>query len=98
MSAGPAASLAFEWVAMAITVAARGHAEDPAVVAAPAGSSERKDQAAEPDALDVLEDDEVVVDEEAEDDALESDDFVAVAEEDEDAGELVDDEPRLSLR
>lgn len=72
------------------------------MVAAGAGSSERGNQAAEPDelVLDVLDDEEEAVDEEAEDDVFDSDDvldsdgFVA----DEDAGALLDDEPRLSLR
>lgn len=51
--------------------------------------------------LDVLDDEEEAVDEEAEDDVFDSDDdldsdgFVA---DDEDAGALLDDEPRLSLR
>jgi hypothetical protein len=88
---------------MAHTVSAREYAEDPAVVAARAGSSERGNQAAEPDelVLDVLDDEEEAVDEEAEDDVFDSDDdfdsdgFVA---DDEDAGALLDDEPRLSLR
>jgi hypothetical protein len=84
---------------MAHTVAAREHVKDPAVVAAAAGSSERWNQAAEPDVLDVfdvLEDEEEVLDEAAGDDVLDSDAFVAV--DDEDAGALLDDEPRLSLR
>ena len=85
---------------MAITVAAAGHAKDPAVGAAAAGSLERKNQAAEPDALDALDDDEEDDDEvEAEAaGALESDDDFVFVVEDVDAGELVDEEPRLSLR
>ncbi|GGT22137.1 hypothetical protein GCM10010271_26860 [Streptomyces kurssanovii] len=49
--------------------------------------------------LDVLEDEEEAVEEAAGDDAFVSDeDFVPVEDEEVDAGELLDDEPRLSLR
>lgn len=90
---------------MAITVAVRahaknlvGHTENPVGGAAATGFSEDGDQAAEPDELDdEAEDveDEEDVDEDAAD-ALDSD--FALGVEDADAGELLDDEPRLSLR
>jgi hypothetical protein len=84
---------------MTITVAAGAHAKNPAVVMCRAGSRKRRNQAAEPDALDVLEDEEEAVEEAAGDDAFVSDeDFVPVDDEEVDAGELLDDEPRLSLR
>jgi hypothetical protein len=84
---------------MAITLASGAHAKNPAEVGCRAGSRKREDQAAEPDALDVLEDEEEAVEEAAVDAVFVSDeDFVPVDDEEVDAGELLDDEPRLSLR
>lgn len=63
------------------------------------GVSASEDQAAEPEALDVLEDEEEAVEAAAVDAVFVSDeDFVPVDDAEVDVGELLDDEPRLSLR
>jgi hypothetical protein len=81
---------------MAITVAGGENAKNPTVATATAGSAHHEVQAAEPEALEVLveeDEDEAELDDEVAVDDFDSDDLEL-----DEAGELLDDEPRLSLR